>query len=112
MQAHGILDRPSEDVDLFTAWERRGEFAAAVDAVVDGYRAGGYSVEVTQRFDTFARLAVTDPAHAVGCQNIVTAVDLGRGRARLDVEHHRSHVAAPAVPRVVPDHRLASTPDS
>jgi hypothetical protein len=22
----GILDRPSEDIDLFTAWERRDEF--------------------------------------------------------------------------------------
>ncbi|WP_406045814.1 nucleotidyl transferase AbiEii/AbiGii toxin family protein [Micromonospora sp. NBC_00898] len=63
VQVHGILDRPSEDVDLFTAWDRRGEFAAAVDAVVDGYRGGGYSVEVTQQFDTFARLAVIDPAH-------------------------------------------------
>jgi len=42
--------------------ERRGEFIAAVDAVIDGYRAGGYSVEVTQQFDTFARLAATDPA--------------------------------------------------
>ncbi|MBY8870807.1 nucleotidyl transferase AbiEii/AbiGii toxin family protein [Micromonospora sp. PLK6-60] len=63
VQAHGILDRPSEDVDLFTAWERRGEFTAAVDAVVGGYRSNGYSVDVTQQFDTFARLAVTDPAH-------------------------------------------------
>jgi len=62
VQAHGILDRPSEDVDLFTAWERRGEFAVAVDAVVDAYRLDGYTVEVTQRFETFARLAVTDPA--------------------------------------------------
>jgi hypothetical protein len=62
VQAHGILDRPSEDVDLFTAWDRRDDFAIAVDAVVDAYRAGGYTVEVTQRFETFARLAVTDPA--------------------------------------------------
>ena len=62
VQAHGILERPSEDVDLFTAWERRGDFAAAVEAVVDGYRAGGYSVEVIQQFETFARLAVADPA--------------------------------------------------
>src|SRR4029453_14169077 len=38
VQAHGILDRPSEDIDLFTAWERRDEFVAAGDAVVDGYR--------------------------------------------------------------------------
>jgi predicted nucleotidyltransferase component of viral defense system len=62
VQAHGILDRPSEDIDLFTAWERRDEFAAAVDAVVEAYRADGYTVEVTQRFETFARLAVTDPS--------------------------------------------------
>jgi nucleotidyltransferase AbiEii toxin of type IV toxin-antitoxin system len=62
VQAHGILERPSEDVDLFTDWERRGDFAAAVEAVVGGYRAAGYIVEVTQQFDTFARLAATDPA--------------------------------------------------
>jgi Nucleotidyl transferase AbiEii toxin, Type IV TA system len=41
VQAHGILDRPSEDVDLFTAWERRGDFATAVDAVIDGYATVG-----------------------------------------------------------------------
>ncbi|MBL7257351.1 nucleotidyl transferase AbiEii/AbiGii toxin family protein [Paractinoplanes lichenicola] len=64
VQAHGILERPSEDIDLFTAWERRGDFATAVDAVVAAYRSHGYSVEVTQRFETFARLAVIDPALA------------------------------------------------
>jgi hypothetical protein len=62
VQAHGILERPSEDVDLFTAWERRDEFAAAVDAVVGAYRHGGYAVEVVQQFETFARLSVVDPA--------------------------------------------------
>jgi hypothetical protein len=62
VQAHGLLERPSEDIDLFTAWERRADFGAAVDAVVDAYRDAGYSVEMTQRFDTFARLAVSDPA--------------------------------------------------
>ncbi|MFC7481097.1 hypothetical protein ACFQX7_15145 [Luedemannella flava] len=60
-QAHGILDRPTEDVDLFTAWVRRSEFATAVDAVVATYVEHGYSVAVAQRFDTFARLAVTRP---------------------------------------------------
>ena len=62
VQAHGLLTRPSEDVDLFTAWERRDDFTVAVDAVIDAYQADGYAVEVTQRFETFARLAVTDPA--------------------------------------------------
>lgn len=64
VQAHGILDRPSEDVDLFTGWDRRDEFATAVHAVVDGYRESGYTVEIMQLFETFARLAVTDPALA------------------------------------------------
>lgn len=61
VQAHGILERPSEDIDLFTAWERRSDFATAVDAVIGAYRTSGYTVEVTQQFETFARLAVTDP---------------------------------------------------
>ena len=64
VQAHGILSRPSEDVDLFTAWERRADFSAAVAAVIEAYRAHGYTVEVVQQFDTFARLAVTDPVAA------------------------------------------------
>ena len=55
VQAHQILSRPSEDVDLFTAWERRDDFTAAVDA----YRTHGFLVEVTQQFVTFARLSVT-----------------------------------------------------
>jgi hypothetical protein len=33
-----------------------------VDAVVNAYRGGWYTVVITQRFETFARLAVTDPA--------------------------------------------------
>jgi hypothetical protein len=60
VQAHGIVQRPSEDVDLFTAWERRADFAAAVDAVTDAYARHGYTVAVAQRFETFARLAVTE----------------------------------------------------
>ena len=62
VQAHGILHRPSEDVDLFTAWERRADFAAAVDAVVQAYTEYGYTVEITQQFETFARLAVVEPS--------------------------------------------------
>lgn len=41
VQAAGLLDRPSEDVDLFTAWDRRGEFTIAVTAVVRAYRDDG-----------------------------------------------------------------------
>lgn len=62
VQAHGILDRPSEDVDLFTAWERREDFVTAVDSVIVEYRSSGYIVEVIQQFETFARLSVIDPS--------------------------------------------------
>lgn len=62
VQAAGMVVRPSEDVDLFTAWDRRGDFDAAVEAVVAAYQADGLSVEVRTRFETFARLMVSDPA--------------------------------------------------
>lgn len=60
VQAAGLLVRPSEDIDLFTGWERRAEFAAAVDAVMDAYLAEGLSVETEQYHDAFIRLNVSD----------------------------------------------------
>lgn len=41
VQAAGLLERPSEDVDLFTAWNRRDEFGNAVTAVVQAYQDDG-----------------------------------------------------------------------
>ena len=63
VQAAGLLERPSEDVDLFTAWDRRGEFNDAVADAVDLYRAAGLVVTIDRRFDTFARLRVSDGDH-------------------------------------------------
>jgi hypothetical protein len=60
VQAAGLLERPSDDVDLFTAWNRRGDFGAAVDAITTAYRAAGFSVDVERRYDTFARLSVSN----------------------------------------------------
>ncbi|BCJ58807.1 hypothetical protein C1I93_07840 [Micromonospora endophytica] len=60
VQAAGLVERASEDVDLFTAWDRRDEFTAAVAAVVHAYRNDGLTVETERQYDTFARLAVTD----------------------------------------------------
>jgi hypothetical protein len=59
--AHGILQRPSEDVDLFADWQRRADFPTAVDAVIAAYRAEGLVVRVDLRLDTFARLYVSEP---------------------------------------------------
>jgi hypothetical protein len=64
VQAAGLLERPSEDVDLFTAWDRRGEFATAVAAVLRAYRDDGLAADVERRYDTFARLAVSDGRRA------------------------------------------------
>jgi hypothetical protein len=60
--AHGILERPSEDVDLFADWYRRADFPAAVDQVIAAYRAEGLDVQVDLRLETFARLHITDPS--------------------------------------------------
>ncbi|MEV0567382.1 nucleotidyl transferase AbiEii/AbiGii toxin family protein [Dactylosporangium sp. NPDC050588] len=60
--AHGILQRPSEDVDLFADWQRRADFPAAVEVVIAAYMAAGYEVEIDHRTETFARLYLTDPA--------------------------------------------------
>jgi hypothetical protein len=62
VQAAGFLQRPSEDIDLFTIWERRGEFEAAADAIVAAYQAAGLRVEAERRHDTFLRLTVSDGA--------------------------------------------------
>jgi len=60
VQAAGFLQRPSEDIDLFTVWERRSEFETAAGAIVDAYLAAGLSVEAERRHDTFIRLTVSD----------------------------------------------------
>ncbi|WP_205447267.1 nucleotidyl transferase AbiEii/AbiGii toxin family protein [Candidatus Frankia alpina] len=60
--AHGILQRPSEDVDLFADWDRRADFPAAVDAVIAAYRADGLKVETEFRNELIARLHVADPS--------------------------------------------------
>ena len=63
VQAAGLLERPSEDVDLFTGWDRRGEFNDAVADAVEMYRSAGLVVTVDRRYDTFARLRVSDGDH-------------------------------------------------
>jgi hypothetical protein len=60
VQAAGFLQRPSEDIDLFTVWERRAEFETAAAAIVDAYRAAGLIVTAERRHDTFTRLTVFD----------------------------------------------------
>jgi Nucleotidyl transferase AbiEii toxin, Type IV TA system len=61
ISAHGMGDRPSGDVDLFTDWHRRADFPAAVDAVIEALVRHHYAVTPIVRNDTFARLLLTAP---------------------------------------------------
>jgi hypothetical protein len=76
VQAAGLLKRPTEDIDLFTVWDQRGDFETAARAIVDAYRAAGLSVEAERRHDTFTQLTVSDGARTA-------KVDLG-----VDVRAH------------------------
>jgi hypothetical protein len=62
VSAHGIGDRPSGDVDLFTSWQHRREFPELKAAVIAALEAAGYKVSVIMSAETFTRLTLTDPA--------------------------------------------------
>jgi hypothetical protein len=59
VREHGMGDRPSGDVDLFTDWQRRADFPAAADLVIEASTDNGFMVYVDARADTFARLLVS-----------------------------------------------------
>lgn len=82
LAAHGLIDRPSEDVDLFTNRLEPAEFTRAVDAILAAYDEAGHTVEVTKRAELFARLLVgtDDPVR------VELAYDWrGSGPAMLDI---------------------------
>ncbi len=58
VQAHGFLDRPSTDVDLFAAANTASDFSAAVDSVLSAFKQDGLSAEPEIRNASFARLIV------------------------------------------------------
>lgn len=62
VQAYGLLERPSEDVDMFTTIAAEKQFPAAVHAAVSAYKAAGLTVEILLENPVFARLSVSDPA--------------------------------------------------
>ncbi|MFF5262210.1 nucleotidyl transferase AbiEii/AbiGii toxin family protein [Actinomadura viridis] len=63
IQAHGFLDRVSDDVDLFTVNDSRERFGEAVAAATGAYRDAGFDVDIPLSNDCFARLMVTTPDH-------------------------------------------------
>lgn len=61
VQAYRVVERLSDDVDLFTSWDRRGEVAAATEQVVAAYREAGLVATIDDQSESFVRLLVTDP---------------------------------------------------
>lgn len=62
IREHGIIERPTEDVDLFTTIQDTGVFSVAVEHVMAVLRQGGYEVEQARRAPYFARLHVSTSA--------------------------------------------------
>lgn len=58
IREHGVIDRPTEDVDLFTPSQDVTEFGDAVDQVIEQLRGSGFSVEQTRGAPQYARLHV------------------------------------------------------
>jgi hypothetical protein len=61
VQAHGFVERVSQDVDLFTTMAAVADFPTAQAEVAMALRNDGLDVVVERDGPTFARLAVSDP---------------------------------------------------
>lgn len=59
IREHGLIERPTEDVDLFTTSQDVAAFGAAVEQVRGRLRRNGFGVGQTRRAAQFARLHVT-----------------------------------------------------
>lgn len=59
VQAHGFLDRPSADVDLFAEASAQLDFPRAVNAVIAAYQRDGLDARAEARSSSFARLIVS-----------------------------------------------------
>lgn len=59
IREHGITDRPTQDIDLFTSDVDAERFDAAVGSVIDELRESGHTVDDLRRVAQFARLDVT-----------------------------------------------------
>jgi hypothetical protein len=90
--AHGIIDRPTEDVDLFS--DEEAGVAAAAQAVQDALREAGYRAERRDRTDGLgdvfegmgeglAEWLVTAPA---GRQTVLQMAHFGRSRGPVTMD--------------------------
>jgi hypothetical protein len=57
---HGLVERPSEDIDLFTSRAYVANFPQAVQVAVAAFETAGLSVSVDLATEEFARMQVSD----------------------------------------------------
>lgn len=63
IREHGLIDRPTEDIDMFTEYSRRNEFQEAVRKGMSRLEALGLTAHLaphTPFTDTYAKMIVTD----------------------------------------------------
>lgn len=58
IREHGMIDRPTEDIDLFTSRNDPAAFAESVNTLIVALRGIGYTVEQIRTAQTYARLEV------------------------------------------------------
>jgi hypothetical protein len=83
VQAHGIADRPSEDVDLFGALDM--DCQAAAGAVAQAYTAAGFGVEILQSTERYVRLWISERESDRGCRVEVVADVRFRPPVQMDL---------------------------
>ncbi len=71
IREHGMIDRPTEDIDLFTSVEYASRFGQAVNHLIQVFDEQGLSVSIQRQTPEFARLIVCT------ADNVELSIDLG-----------------------------------
>ena len=61
IREHGMTQRPTNDIDLFTVMQASTRFPHAVDSLIEHLTADNYDVTVERVSPSFAQLSVTPP---------------------------------------------------
>ncbi|WP_085528357.1 nucleotidyl transferase AbiEii/AbiGii toxin family protein [Kocuria massiliensis] len=65
LREHGIINRPTEDVDLFTNPQQSTSFQDATSRAVQALKETGYDVEVGRDLEMFKNITITRDAQSV-----------------------------------------------
>jgi hypothetical protein len=70
IREHGLISRPTEDIDLFTTNTDAESFGRNVTLILEGLASSGYCVSIQQQAERFARLMVEK-------EGLIVNIDLG-----------------------------------